>query len=599
MTITPLIPITTIGLLAISSQWFAWWLKLPAILFLLICGLILGPGMHWLNPDALFGDLLVPIVQLSVAIILFEGSLTLHFDEWKDVGKPVRNLVTIGVLITAACSACFVHLIFGLSAEVCALFGAIISVTGPTVIVPLLRSVRPSQKVSNILRWEGILIDPIGAILAVLTLSFIFALTNISSITFRDVIINFAELVAIASIFGIVAGYWLGVALRRHWFPEYLQNLATLTIVIGAFTATSFIEESAGLLTVTVMGILLANMKEVLIENILDFKENLSIMLISGVFIILAARVQLDLSATYLWLAFLLFLALQFIVRPLAVFISTIGHQISFKEKILLSWICPRGIVAAAVAAFFAIKLEKLHVIGAPNLVIITFLMIIFTVLFQSVSAKFIAQILNLSEPEAKGYLIIGANPVARMLAKALNEHGFRTIVAGVSWTNIKEARMEGLEAYYGNPVSEHADRHLDLIGIGHMIAASPQSDVNALASLRYRGEFGRQNIFSVRSKMVTDKNTKRVAAERHTGSFILDKETTFSKIASLLSQGAKISSTKLTKNFDYKSYLIQHEKDAIALFAISTKDHIHFFTDNNTFEPKTDWQIVSLILKN
>ncbi len=595
MVITPLIPITVIGLLAISSQWLAWWLKLPAILFLLVCGLILGPGLHWLKPDLLFGDLLAPIVQLSVAIILFEGSLTLHFDEWKDVGKPVRNLVTIGVLITASCSAFFVYWIFGLNGKICALFGAIISVTGPTVIVPLLRSVRPTQKVSNILRWEGILIDPIGAILAVLTLSFIFALTNISSITFRYVIINFAELVGIASIFGVVAGYWLGIALRRHWFPEYLQNLATLTIVIGVFTATSFVEESAGLLTVTVMGIFLANMKEVMIENILDFKENLSIMLISGIFIILAARIQLNLSVTYLWLAFLLFLALQFIVRPLAVFISTIGNYITFKEKILLSWVCPRGIVAAAVAAFFAIKLEKLHVVDAPNLVTITFLMIIFTVVFQSFTAKYIAQILNISEPEAKGYLIIGANPVARMFAKALNQHGFRTIVASISWGNIKEARMEGLQTYYGNPVSEHADRHLDLVGIGHMIAASPQSDLNALASLRYRGEFGRQNIFSLRSEIVTDKS---IAAERHTGSFILDNEVTFSKISHLLSQGAKISSTKLTKNFNYKSYLTEHKKGAIALFAISTKSHIYFFSDNNTFEPKTDWQIVSLVLK-
>lgn len=598
MAVTPLIPLTVIGLLAICSQWIAWWLKLPAILFLLVCGIIIGPGLHWFNPDQFFGSLLVPIIQLSVAIILFEGSLSLHFNEWREVGTPVRNLVTFGIIITAIASAFFVHWIFKLDTQLSALFGAIISVTGPTVIVPLLRSVRPTQKVSNILRWEGILVDPIGSVLAVLTLSFIFALHSNAGISYAHVIFNFFKLVVVSSLIGVVVGYWLGVALRRHWFPEYLQNLATLAIVIGAFTASSLIEEGSGLLTVTVMGIFLANMKDVTIEDILDFKENLSIMLISGIFIILAARIQLNLSTTYLWLAFLLFLALQFVVRPLSIFISTIGNQISFKEKILLSWICPRGIVAAAVAAFFAIRLETRQVDNAQALVTITFLMIIFTVVFQSITSRFIAQFLKLSEPEAKGYLLIGASPVALMLAKALTEQGLRAIVASMNWSNVKQARMDGIQAYYGNPVSEHADRHLDLIGIGHMISVSPQSDINTLAALRYRGEFGRQNIFTIRTKTATEKNTKHVAAKRHSGSLILDKEATYSKIASLLAHGAKVSTTKLSKNFDYSAYQEQHQNNIIPLFTITPRGHLYFFGEENKFEPKADWQIISLVSK-
>lgn len=588
-----LITFAVIGLLALMCQWISWWLKLPAILFLLLCGIILGPELHWLNPDELFGNVLIPMIQLSVAIILFEGSLSLKFDEWGDVAAVVRNLVTVGVLITAICSACFAYLIFGFSWKLCALFGAIISVTGPTVIVPILRTVRPKQRIANILRWEGILIDPIGAVLAVLTFGIIAAFHE--GHTYVHVIYHFMELVVVATTMGIVSGYWLGVALRHHWLPDYLQNIATLTVVIAAYTASNLVDEGSGLLTVTIMGIFLANMRAVHIDDILDFKENLSIMLISGIFIILAARVRFYSLHSFLLPAFLLFLALQFIVRPISIALCTLRSGISFKEKVVLAWICPRGIVAAAVAALFAIRLHQIGIAGGRQLVLITFLMIIGTVIFQSLTASTLAKLLNVSEPEPRGYLIIGANPVARMLASALSSHGLTALVVGASWTNVKAARMAGINAFYGNAISEHADRNLDLVGIGSMLALTPQSDQNTLAAMRYKSEFGRNHLFTLQTQSNPDKNDKHEAADRHRGQILFADGVTFSKLASLIAQGATIKSTQLTKSFDFKSYDTINQGKVIPLFALDPRGKVHFFTSDSEFEPKEDWTIISL----
>lgn len=589
---TGLITFALIGLLALISQWVSWWLKVPAILFLLLCGIILGPELHWLNPDQLFGKTLIPLIQLAVAIILFEGSLSLKFDEWKDVAIVVRNLVTIGVLITALCSACLAHLIFGFSWKLCALFGAIISVTGPTVIVPILRTVRPKQRIANTLRWEGILIDPIGAVLAVLTFGIIAALHE--GHTYVHVIYHFIELIVVATTMGIVCGYWLGIALRRHWLPEYLQNIATLTVVIAAYTASNLVDEGSGLLTVTIMGIFLANMQAVHIDNILDFKENLSIMLISGIFIILAARVHFYSLHSMMLPAFILFLTLQFIVRPLSIALCTIHADFSFKEKALLAWICPRGIVAAAVAALFAIRLQQIGIAGGNKLVLITFLMIIGTVVFQSLTASILARLLKVSEPEPKGFLIIGANPVARTLATALTHQGFTALVVGASWTNVKLARMAGINAFYGNAISEHADRNLDLVGIGHMLAITPQSDQNTLAAMRYKSEFGRKHLYTIQTH--TEKSDKHQAAERHQGQALFAEGVTFAKLASLIAQGASIKSTQLTKSFDFKSYTVKNQGQITPLFALDPRGNLYFFTPESNFEPKEDWNVVSLV---
>ncbi|MFW5450902.1 MAG: cation:proton antiporter [Methylophagaceae bacterium] len=591
------IALSVIGVVATLSQWFAWWVKLPAIVFLLLAGLALGPLTGWLNPDQLFGDLLFPIVSLSVAIILFEGSLTLRFDQIRELQKVVRNLLTFGVLIIWAIIAVSTHYLLHFTWELSLLFGALMVVTGPTVIVPMLRTVRPNTTVSNILRWEGIAIDPIGAILAVLVFEFILSSQGQGHgpISFSHTILIFGQTIAVGFAIGAFAGYLLGLVLRNHLLPEYLHNVGTLTLVFAIFALSNFLSEESGLLAVTVMGIWLANMKNVSVEDILDFKESLSILLISGLFILLAARLDFAQFEALGLAGFILFLVIQFIARPVKVFICTLGSDLTWQEKTLIGWIGPRGIVAAAVSALFALRLQDLGVAQAELLVPLAFTIIIGTVFLQGSTAKFIANKLGVAEPDDKGFLIIGANNVARMIAKSLNDNGYRTRLTDTSWTNVTAARMEGLDTYYGNAVSQHADRHLDLIGLGQVLTLTPQKELNALAGLKYRSEFGSNHVFFL-STDKEDKNGESRTTIHHNSKVLFDHEATYAKLASLMSQSAVIKQTTLSENFDYLTYQQQYNNRAIPLFAIDNKQKLHFFTTEKSLEPQQDWILVSLV---
>jgi NhaP-type Na+/H+ or K+/H+ antiporter len=593
------VALSVIGIVAILCQWFAWWIKLPSILFLLIAGIVLGPLTGWLDPEALFGDLLFPMVSLAVAVILFEGSLTLKFEDIRGLQKVVRNILTIGVVITWFLIAIATHFLLDFSWGLSILFGAIMVVTGPTVIVPMLRTVRPNSTISNILRWEGIVIDPLGAILAVLVFEALLSIQMQGHASVAHTIYMFGKTIAAGVIIGAIAGYLFGIVLRRHWLPEYLHNVSTLALVFGTFALSNEISEESGLLTVTVLGIWLANMKNVSVDNILDFKEDLSILLISGLFILLAARLNFD-SFQQLGLgAVLLFLFIQFIARPVKVFLSTIGSELTWQEKTMISWIGPRGIVAAAVTALFALRLQDIGMENADLLVPLAFAIIIGTVVLQGSTAKFIANWLGVAEPDDSGFLIIGANPVARVIAKALKDNDFRIRLTDASWSNVKEARMSGLDTYYGNAVSEHADRHLDLIGLGQVLALTPQSELNALAGMRYKTEFGSNHVYFLSTDKEKDKDSSDIKSRQavsHDSHVLFGDDITYAKLASLISRGAKIKQTKLTENFSFDDYLQQYGRRVTPLFAFNPRKRLRFFTAAQTPSPETGWTIVSLI---
>src|SRR5690606_5976599 len=241
-----------IGIAALASQWLAWRLRLPAILFLLLCGILAGPLLGWLDPGQLFGPLLFPLVSLAVALILFEGSLTLKLAEWREIGGVVRRMVTLGALATWAVIAVATHYLLGFSWDLAVLFGTLTLVTGPTVIVPMLRVMRPNAAVANILRWEGIVIDPIGALLAVVVFSFIASRSGGAPL--GESLLTFAKVIACGTLFGAAGGWSFGQALRRHWLPQYLENIGALASVLGIFIAANLLVHESGLLAVTVMG---------------------------------------------------------------------------------------------------------------------------------------------------------------------------------------------------------------------------------------------------------------------------------------------------------------------------------------------------------
>lgn len=591
-----IVVISSIGLIAFACQWLAWRVKLPAILFLLSSGVLLGPFLGLLDPDLLFGDLLFPLISLSVAIILFEGSLTLNIEEISAQKSVVRRLVLLGAAVTWLVVAVTTHFLFDLSWELSVLFGALTVVTGPTVIVPMLRTVRPTANIANILRWEGILIDPIGALLVVVVFEFIVAQSQATGIAHG--LFTFVKIIAVGSAFGLAGGWFLGFVLRKRWIPNYLLNLATLSLVFAVFSFADVLAHESGLLAVTLMGMWLANQKDIRIDEILNFKENLTVVLISGLFILLAARLTLDSVVALGWAPLILLLVMQFVARPLSVWLSTIGSTLNWREKSLLAWIAPRGIVAAAVSALFAIRLEQAGEPQAAILVPLTFMVIIGTVVLQSATARLLARALDVAEPSPKGFLVVGANPVARAIAAELNEHGFRTLLTDSSWENIRAARMEGLDTFYGNPVSGYADQHLDLVGIGKLLALSPLRGINAVAGMRYLAEFGEQNIYTLLTSTEANVSEKHQLATEQRGYILFSRDLTYSKFASLLSQGAEIRSTKLSDEFDFQDFLNKKGSEVIPLFAISPKGRLYVFVEGEELQPEAGWMLVSLYTK-
>ncbi len=324
------------------AQWLAWRVKLPAIVFLLLAGLVLGPVSSVLDPDKLLGDLLFPTVSLAVALILFEGSLTLRLHELPGIGRAVRGLVSYGAVSALLLLALAAHLVAGLSWSVALLFGALGCVTGPTVIMPMLRTLRPNARIANTLRWEGIVIDPLGALFAVLIYEAI-----VSRQEGRTIGI-FVLTVGCGVAIGTLSAWLMAVLLRRQMIPEYLQNFAVLAAVLLAFSLSNTLTHESGLLAVTIMGIALGNARGIHIDDILDFKENLTTVLVSLLFVLLAARLRWPLPDGMLGAGIALFVIAQFVVRPLTVAISSWGSALTWRERALIGWVAPRGIVAAA-----------------------------------------------------------------------------------------------------------------------------------------------------------------------------------------------------------------------------------------------------------
>jgi NhaP-type Na+/H+ or K+/H+ antiporter len=591
-----LISLASIGVISLICQWVAWRLRLPAILFLLLAGIVAGPYLGFLDPDALFGDMLFPIVSLAVAVILFEGSLTLKFQELREHGKMVRNLLLSGVLVTWIIGTIASHYLVGFSWPVATLFGAIVVVSGPTVIMPLLRSVRPNARIHNILKWEGIVVDPIGALLAVLVFEFMLSSGLGKGLAIEHVLMTFGSTVVLGTTLGCAAGYYLGRALRSRWLPQFLQNAGTLTFMLGTFAFSDFLVHESGLLTVTVMGIWLANMKGVPVEEILEFKESLSVLLISALFILLAARMDAGLLFSLGWNSLWVIAILMLVVRPIAVWLAAIKTDLSWQEKIFLGWVAPRGIVAAAVSALFAFKLEQAGYPDAGALVPMVFLVILVTVIIQSITSSPLAYLLKVKEPDDNGFLFIGANAVARSLAKALISKGVPVVLTDTSWENVRAARMDSLPIYYGNPVSEHAENNLDLTGIGHMLAISPYKQLNTLSTYHYLDLMEEGNVFGLpegdQDVRASHQSSEKYVQTRNK----FNESATFAKLASLVSKGAVVKTTQLSDEFTFDAYLKQYSGRLTLLFAVRPDKTVVPIGHDDSAQPAVGWELISLI---
>ena len=591
-----LVGLTAVIVLGISAQWLAWKSKLPAILLLLGLGIIAGPLTGLLDPDELMGDLLSPFVSISVAIILFEGGLSLKMEEFREIGGTVIKLITVGVGITWLLASVSALYFLDLGLELSVLFGAILIVTGPTVIVPLLRQVRPTEKVGSVVKWEGIVNDPIGAMMAVLVFEIIIN-GGFDSISGR------AGLVIVTTIidgvfFGALGAAIMYFTLKKHWIPDYLQNPVTLMVVVSVFTASNLLQHESGLMAVTIMGIILANQKSARINHIVEFKENLQVLLISALFILLASRLKVEHLGYFNWSSAAFLAALILVVRPLSIYLSTIGSNLTFRQKAFVAWMAPRGIVAAAISAVFALRLEQEGYAAAEQLVPYTFIVIIATVTIYGLSASPVARLLGVAKAKPNGMLIIGAHEWAREIAHKLKEAGLKVLVADSNWENISKARKSGLNTYYGNILSEYALDELNLDGIGKSLALTPNDEVNSLASIRFMEIFSTSEVFQL-SPQASSQRRDAEMTDHLSGRTLFGSDLNFDRLNTFFQQNYTLETLKVEPDFSLEGSKKDAEPSVIPLFLISSNEVATPFSLDNPPSPQEGDHILSLVHNN
>nr|MBN2276977.1 cation:proton antiporter [candidate division Zixibacteria bacterium] len=589
------IGLASIVVLGILAQWLAWRLHLPAILLLLVFGFIAGPASHILNPDELFGELLFPFVSLSVAIILFEGGLSLHTRELVKVGSIVRNLTTLGIAVTWLLTSATAHFVIGLEFGPSFLLGAILVVSGPTVIIPLLRQVRPIGNIGSILKWEGIVNDPIGAILAVIVFEIIVSGSAESGTLV--VVLGAAKAAVFGTISGILGALAIVILLKKFLIPDFLQNPVSLMFVILSYVAANQFQPESGLLAVTVMGVVLANQKYVSIRHIIEFKENLRVLLISSVFIILASRIPLtqmsfDDHRTWIFVGLLIFL-----IRPIMVYISTIRSKLKFHEKTFLAWMAPRGIVAAAVSSVFANRLVELGHPEYQKLVPLTFLVIIATVTVYGLTSGPIARRLKVAQADPQGILFAGAPPWAMEIASILQEKGFQVAMIDTNWSNIAAAKKNGIRAHYANILSENLHVDLQLDGIGRLLAVTPNDEVNSLAVLHFLDVFGRSGVYQLKTSVDEKNKNVQESMPRHMlGRFLFGKEATFNRLNAIYYTDGIVKRTLLTEEYDFKAFRKMYGITAIPMFIINKAGRLQILTADDEVDPKPGDTLISMV---
>lgn len=411
-----LVGLGAIVVLGVGMQWLARRIRVPAILLLIAAGLAAGPWLGIIEPDEIFGDSLFTIVSMAVSLLLFEGGLGLDVRELRRRGpRPVVQLVTLGVVITWLAVAIVARPLFGLPTDMCLLLGALLVVSGPTVVGPLLHVVRPREPTATILRWEGIVIDPIGATLALVVLKVVTS----DEAPFTELVLT--GLVGCAV--GMVAAGLLVLALRTFSVPDDLEPAVTFMTVIAAYTVGEWAFEEGGLFAATVLGVALANQRWVSVRRIAVFGHDVGVLVLGGLFVVLAARVTPSAFEGIVLPSIGLVAVLVLVVRPVVGWLCTTRSGLAVRDRVFIGALAPRGIVAAATSALFALRLTDAGV-DDGRIDAIVFVVIVGTCLIYGLGAAPFARALRVTEPVPTGILLVGHQPWLLALADLLADRG-------------------------------------------------------------------------------------------------------------------------------------------------------------------------------
>lgn len=607
-----LLNIALIVVLGIGAQWMAWRFRLPSILLLLLVGFLAGPVLGLVDPQSLRGDWLFAFVSLSIGIILFEGGLSLRLSELREVGTTVLALTTVGALLTWGLGAAGLHYIVGFNRSLSVLIGAILVVTGPTVIVPLLRHVQPRGRVGTIAKWEGITIDPVGAILAVLVLETLLLLNDPqhtgagAGTVMEHVLVGLGLEIFVSIGVSVAATMGLVFVLWRRLVPDFLRNAVTLMVVVGAFVVANVLQHEAGLLTTTLMGIALANQPFVSVQRIVEFKENLQVLLIGSLFVLLSARLELS-ALSYLNRDVLLFLGLLVgLVRPLAVFVSSIGSGLDWKEKAFLSWLAPRGVVAAAVASLFAFQLRPVFPGAVDGMVPVVFAVIVGTVAIYGLTAAPLAQWLSLADPNPNGVLFVGAAPWVRSIAQRVQNLGVPVALLDNNALHVRQAREDGLEAHAVDVLSEAALDDTDLYGYGRLLIALPNDEVASLAALHFSDVFDSTNIYQLAAGPESRGEQTGTMPRHLRGRPLFGENTNYQSLASQMERGSTVLRLKLGEAFAnqeaqeyYTAADLSSQEDGAMirpLFRLPSGGGVEVIAELDRFRMRPDDELLALV---
>ena len=599
-----------VPVLGIVAQVIAWWIRVPSILLLLTFGVLLG---LWLNPDVILAEasnsksigarLIFPIVSLAVGVILFEGGLTLRLHELKEaVGPAIVRLCTIGVVISWILTTLLAWLVLGIHYKLAILLGAVLVVTGPTVVAPLLRHIRPNRKIGSVVKWEGIVIDPIGAILAVLVYEQLFhaAGHHGDAMQWHAPVLGVLKTVGIGLAIAATTGFMLVQFVKRYWIPDYLHGVFFLAAAIGSFAVSNILVHESGLVTVTLLGIYLANQRQVSLEHVIEFKENIGVFLISCLFIILGSRLDLSILGEVGWRGVAFVALMILIVRPLSVFGAMVGSKLTRNETIFLSFLAPRGIVAAAVVSVFSLQIlstshDPVILEGAAALVPATFMLIVGTVAVYGLGAAPLARRLGLAEANPQGILFAGADPWIRDVAKTLKEIGYAVVIVDTNYRNTSAARMEGLASHCKGILSDHVRNHVNLTGIGKMFALTRNDAINAMAVREFSHLFGSGNVYRLQPKDA-EKGERAQIGHVGKGRTLFNEKCDEVSMARKYREGFRAKATRLTDEFTYEQFCSQYGNNVFVLMTIDSKGVIDVATADEEVKVSAGETVVALV---
>ena len=587
-----MVELAGIIILGILAQWVAWKFKIPAILPLILIGLLVGPiaaeflsedGSKWIQPiwngeRGLFaGDGLFYFVSLAISIILFEGGLTLKLSEIKNVGPAISKLITLGSLVTFLGAGVAAHFIFGLSWRIALLFSALIIVTGPTVITPILRNIPLKKDISAVLKWEGILIDPIGALVAVLVFEFISVEAG-GEFT-KTALIEFGKIVLFGATFGFTFAHGLNFLITKKLIPHYLLNVFSLACVLGVFVLSDNFAHESGLLAVVVMGMVLGNTNSGYLKELLYFKESLSVLLISILFILLSAKIDMkDLYSIFRWETAALFAIIIFVIRPIGVFLSTHNSSLKFNEKIFISWVGPRGIVAAGIASLFGSKLAANGVAGAEYITPLVFAVVLTTVLLNATTARFFAKIIGVFLKNSEGILIVGASVFPRLVANYLRKNNRHVVLVDSNESNIEKARALGVEAFSANVYSDNLADNVELSDIGYLMALTGNTEINKFALGKFEKQFGENGAYRLISpeEMMDSNNNPEQGLFSHIDDF--------ASVTKVAKEFPEILELELVDKAHYDKLvdILNKTKESIPLFLKDAKGDLKIISSYN-----------------